>query len=198
MLKKSSAQQTVEGPVAFAGGLSCGNGGIIGPNDVVNYKTLSNYVATAGIMPFFKGCAAESTTTVIKPSSNSNGVLHKISADCIAQVILYSTQAYADFCIFAYCMTCHSGTLNQIYNEAKKEVDANNLDPVNYCILQNQPLTAKKPVVVNLPMRKDNILCFFPKGSYDTSSGLFKPATGTVIKKNTLTITVREYKSFID
>lgn len=88
-------------------------------------------------MPFFQGCAAESATTVIRPdsSNNLNGILHKITADCIAQVILYSTQAYTDFCIFAYCMTCHGGEFEAIYEAAAREVANNQLDAANYCIL---------------------------------------------------------------
>ena len=124
-------------------------------------------------MPFFKGCTAESATKKYTSTKNVNGILHKISDNCIAQVILYSTEEYLDFCIFAYCMTCHDGTLSEIYNEAKKEVENNNIKSANYCILKNQPLEKKKPVIVNLPMRKNNILCFFPKGSYNTSTGLF-------------------------
>ena len=206
LLKKSSVEQTVEGPVTFTGKLQCGNSDIAGEKDVVNYLALENYVATAGMMPFFQGCAAEGYTTKILPDSknNLNGILHKISADCIAQVILYSTQKYDDFCIFAYCMTCHQGigdTVEQqfesIYQLAKAEVEANNLDPANYCVLQHVPLAAKKPVIVNLPMRKNNILCFFPKGTYSTKEGDFEPATGTKITKNTLTITVKEYRSFV-
>ena len=93
-------------------------------------------------------------------------------------------------------MTCHSGDLDAIYAAAKAEVEANNLDPANYCVLQSVPLAAKKPVIVNLPMRKDNILCFFPKGAYNAGEGDFEPATGVTITKNTLTITVKEYRSF--
>lgn len=88
LLKSAASTQTVKGPVMFTGGLSCENSDIAGPNNVVNYKMLSNYVATAGIMPFFRGCTAEiegETKTVIRPASTDlKGIAHKITDDCIA------------------------------------------------------------------------------------------------------------------
>lgn len=83
---KDSTLQAVEGPVIFRRGLSCNNDSIA-DSTVVNYKMLENYVATASMVPFMKGCTAEGEcTTVYWPEKTKKlyGIAHKISKDCVA------------------------------------------------------------------------------------------------------------------
>lgn len=184
----------------FQGALRCENPTVYSGKDVVNYAALSNYVATAGMMPFFKGCSGTEPEYVYANSSKAvKALLYPIYNDCIAQITISSTANYQDFCIFAFCVTCRSDgdDIDKVIREVQADLDAGKeIEDSDYCVMDHINVAANKPTIVNLPMRSKNILAFFPKGVYNKTSGIFKPDHNATISKNSLRITVVKYESY--
>lgn len=78
-------------------------------------------------------------------------------------------------------MTCQTGDFDTIYNRIKDKIDSGSLNASDYCILQYVPLAANVPAVFNFPLTSENIICFFPEGTYDAESGLIVPKAGSQI-----------------